>query len=654
MLLAFRPGQPDYIIYYSRKSALMSLLRKRYEWRLRIAALLAGGAAVGLIVAFLVPQAWAVVFSGSLTAIVTAIALGVQVEWQRRSELTRRLPGALEVSSTSGRFPLVRDMTDPIGVGVHPAAALENAGVIDRVPPYITRDIEPELHAALRCGGFVLLVGESAAGKTRAAFEATQLLLADYHFAAPSSREALPDLLEVLKETGAYVVWLDDLEWFLGDGGLTTSVLRRLLLPPDRTVVVATMRSHEYDRFRDRNEVELIGAERAVWREGRAVLRQAQVVHLERRWTTQEQSRVLAHTSDHRLAQALEVADRFGVAETLAAGPELAEAWRHGWTPGHHPRGAALVAAAVGARNAGYHRTLSLEVLNRMHSAYLAERGGPELHPEPIEEAVRWATTPTFPNGANSLLIGSAEQGYLAFDYLIDLPAVSRMPDSSWSILAEIATGPEAYFLAERALQSGDYDHALHAYRRGAEAGYPPAEAALVDIGAPFRPLPDSLERAKRHLEATIQEFGADHENTILAEQSVIMITLWSGHYNDALVLAEQLAARSEAVLGSDHRLVLAPKYSKAYCTFKLGRIDEGLVMLDAAASETARVLGPFDTATLHRQIIIAGLLVESGKLDIARERLSLLLKYCDGFPAGHFVTTALNLVLQQLETAGT
>lgn len=240
----------------------------------------------------------------------------------------------------------------------------------------------------------------------------------------------------MLKETDAYVVWLDDLERFLGDGGLTTSVLRRLLLPPDRTVVVATMRSHEYDRFRDRNEAEFIGADRAVWREGRAVLRQAQVVHLERRWTTQEQSRVLVHTSDHRFAQALEVADRFGIAETLAAGPELAEAWRHGWTPGHHPRGAALVAAAVGARNAGYHRALPLEVLNRMHSAYLAERGGTELHPEPIEEAVRWATTPTFPNGANSLLIGSTEQGYLAFDYLIDLPAVSRMPDSSWSILA--------------------------------------------------------------------------------------------------------------------------------------------------------------------------------------------------------------------------
>lgn len=67
------------MITYSRRLALTSLRRKRYKWRLRIVSLLAGGTAVGLIVAFLVPQAWTGVFSGSLTAIVTAIALGVQV-----------------------------------------------------------------------------------------------------------------------------------------------------------------------------------------------------------------------------------------------------------------------------------------------------------------------------------------------------------------------------------------------------------------------------------------------------------------------------------------------------------------------------------------------------------------------------------------------
>ena len=152
------------------------------------------------------------------------VALGVQAEWQRRSYLARSLPGALEASSASGRFPFVQDISDPIAMGVHPAAAVEVAGMIDRIPAYITRDIEPELHAALRRGGFVLLVGESVAGKTRAAFEATRLLLGRCRFAAPSSREALPALLEVLRDTGDYVMWLDDLERFLGYGGLTTSV----------------------------------------------------------------------------------------------------------------------------------------------------------------------------------------------------------------------------------------------------------------------------------------------------------------------------------------------------------------------------------------------------------------------------------------------
>jgi eukaryotic-like serine/threonine-protein kinase len=630
----------------------MSLLPKRSRWHLRLAVLVAGGTVVGLLVTAWVPKAWVGVLGGSITAAVTAVALGVQAEWQRRSELVRRLPGALEASSASGRFPLVQDLSDPIAVGVHPAAAVEVGGLIDRIPPYITRDIEPELHAVLQRGGFVLLVGESAAGKTRAAFEATRLLLGCCRFAAPSSREALPALLEVLGETGDYVVWLDDLERFLGYGGLTTSVLHRLLSPPVRTVVVATMRSQEYDRYRDRIEVELLGADRDVWREGRAVLRQAQVVHLDRRWTPEEQSRVRAHTSDHRLAQALNLAHRFGIAETLAAGPELAEAWRHGWTPGHHPRGAALVAAAVGARKVGYHRALPLEVLERMHTAYLAERGGPELHPEPIAEAVLWSTTPTFPNGANSLLIGSAEQGFMAFDYLIDLPLVNRMPDQSWSVLVDVATGSEAYLLAEHALQTGRHDQAVVAYRRAVEAGYAPAEAALADIGLPFKPLSESLERARRHLDVTRREFGPDHENTILAEQSVIGITINNERYSDALAMAEQVTARREAVLGPEHRLVLAAKFSIAYCTFKLGATDEGLVMLDNAAEETVRALGPLDTAAMHRRITTASLMAEVGQTDMARERLIKIQEECVSFPQGHFISTALKQAVQQLESS--
>ena len=522
--------------------------------------------------------------------------------------------------------------------------------MIDRIPPYVVRDIEVNLHAALQREGFVLLVGESTAGKTRAAFEATRLLLGSFRFVAPSSRNALPAVLEILEETDNYVVWLDDLERFLGIGGLTTAMLQRLLAPQVHTIVIATMRSHEYDRYRDRVETEFIGSDRDIWRESRAVLRQAQILHLERRWTAKELDRAQAHASDHRLAYALALADRFGVAETLAAGPELAETWRNGWTPGHHPRGAALVAAAVGARRFGYHRPLPMHVLESMHSAYLAERGGPELRPEPMTEAMRWATTPTFANGANSLLIGSSESGYLAFDYLIDLPLYDTMPDSAWSFLTNAVDTLDAYSLGGYALRAGQYDHALVAYRLAAEAGYQPAVAGLVNMGAPFRLSPESLERARKHLRHTRHELGPNHESSILAEQSVIIITVHSGHYADALALAKQQLTRIEPLLGSHHRNVLAAKFTIGSCMFRLGMMDEGLMKLDKAVEETAQALGPHDVATLDRQIVIVRLLAEAGRTDMARKRLAALRVTCSDFPTKHFIAIRLKETIRAID----
>lgn len=269
-----------------------------------------------------------------------------------------------------------------------------------------------------------------------------------------------------------------------------------------------------------------------------------------------------------------------------------------------------------------------------------------------MAEALLWATTPTFPNGANSLLIGSAEDGYIAFDYLIDLPLVSSMPDLSWSILAEAVTSLEAHLLAEHALRTGRHDQALLAYRQAAEAGYSPAEAVLVDLGAPFRPLPESLERARRHLELTLREFGPDHENTFRAKQSIVMINAYSGRYNDARRLAEELASKGETVLGPNHRLVLAAKFSAAYCTFAIDAADAALTRLDAVVEEASCALGPLDTATLHRRIMIVYLLTNVGKADIAQKRLISLRKDCAGFPAAHFINTALRHVEQLLDGA--
>jgi hypothetical protein len=581
---------------------------------------------------------------------VTAVALGVQAEWSRRAEVVRRLPAGLEVSAADGRFPRVRELTDPITVGVHPAAPVRVGDALNRVPPYITRDIEPELHAAVERGGFVLLVGESTAGKTRAAFEAIRLLCGSYSFAAPASRDAFPALLEVLTETGDCVVWLDDLERYLGADGLTLPALHRLLSTRVRVVVLATIRSHEYDRFRDRAESEVLAVDREVWRECRAVLRQAQVIHVERLWSAEEIRRARSHMADLRVAHALAAAERFGVAETLAAGPELTEAWRDAWAPGHHPRGAALVAAAAGARRAGYHQPLPVAVLERMHIAFLDERGGAALHPESLADALRWASSPTFPNAANSLLIGSAEHGYLAFDYLIDLAQPSQLPGPSWAALIEAAVGPDAYLLANHALRTDRRDRVVSAYRRAAQDGYAPAEGALVDLGTPFGAASESLQRSRQYHRRAHDEFGADHHNTLLAGLSVVTLSMSNGYLSEALILAESIAERGGNALGPDHRIVLAARFSSAYCAARIGSVEEGLARLDAAVASAEQVLGKQDPATASRRIAVVELLAESGNVHEARARLSVLWADYSGCVPGSYVAILLSAAAAKIK----
>lgn len=619
---------------------------RRYHFRAQLLTVAIAVLVISLVIAAWVPSALA----GIAGAVVTAMLLGMQAQWRRRVDTANALPTVLELSSPRGGFPPVRDVSDAIAVGVHPAAMLERAGYVDRVPPYVSRDFEPDLHAALRRGGFTVLVGESAAGKTRAAFEAMRLLLGGFLFVSPSSRSGLPSLVPVLNELGDYVVWLDDLERFLGPDGLTSSVLYRLVAPPVRTVVLATMRSHEYDHYRDRLEVEMVGADRESWREGRMVLRQAQVIYVNRRWTPRETTRAKAHTSDHRLAQALACADRYGIAESLAAGPELAEAWRHAWAPGHHPRAAALVAAAVGARKAGYHRPLPQGVLDQMHQAYLAERGGLMLRPEPMQEALRWALVPTFPGGANGLLTGSPEEGYLAFDYLIDLPGSEYMPDTSWHALLDHAAAYDAYMIAELALRDGRHDRAVRGYRRAAETGIPLADAILSDLDAPVHPVPEALERAQLYFAEQLDELGTDHLRVLQAEQCIVVLNIYTGSYAKALTLARNLAVRAERSLGSHHRLVLALKWNVGWCTFRLGDIDEGLRKLEAAVAECSQIYGNRDMATATRRILILYLLNESGRKRLAADLLAKLKADYSDFPPDHTVAIELKNAINRMK----
>ncbi|NBH06910.1 hypothetical protein [Amycolatopsis sp. SID8362] len=239
------------------------------------------GLGVGGAVALWIPGA-AAASIGSAVAIAVFTATsgrGKEVLEKQASQRDAR-PKKLIAAGPDGSPFRVRDLDDPIVLRVHPAETLVHnvAGtqVLDRTPPYIRRDLHDDLGSKIRRGGFVLVVGESTAGKTRMVYEAVRATCPDHTLLAPTNREALDDVAAMAIGAHRCILWLDDLERFMGAGGLTPNLLNRILgRHRGHAVVAATMRSPEFDRYSAREETSVSDADMDAWRDARDILRLA-------------------------------------------------------------------------------------------------------------------------------------------------------------------------------------------------------------------------------------------------------------------------------------------------------------------------------------------------------------------------------------------
>src|SRR5205823_12234826 len=102
--------------------------------------------------------------------------------------------------------------------------------------------------------------GESTAGKSRAAYEAMRRRLPEHTVVAPADRESIASIVEVVLEHRRCVVWLDDIERFLGAPGLTVPAGSRMLA--GGAGLLGTVRAAELDRFGARHESALDTASR--------------------------------------------------------------------------------------------------------------------------------------------------------------------------------------------------------------------------------------------------------------------------------------------------------------------------------------------------------------------------------------------------------
>ena len=380
-------------------------------------------------------------------------------------------PSAL---STTLLGPLVRE-SDPLDLGVHRASMSSG----NAVPAYVPRDSDSELERQLGtigvAGGIVLLVGDSTAGKSRMAYEAMLRLFPDRRLIAPYNRAEFRYALGAIATSAEMqILWLDNIERFLGDDGLTPRIANHLKYL--KTMSIATIRTEEYRRLTrlsastvakgSKEHGDLVAAEH--------VLNHAQTIILQRRWSPAEAARAESET-DPRIRAALQYRDTYGIAEYLAAGPMLYEQWQYAWAADANPRGAALVAAAIDCTRAGLLDSIPLELLRNAHQYYLDAVGGPLLRPEPFDEALKWAAQRRL--GVTSLLLpGKDADTYRAFDYLTDkvmlADDVTPIPAATWTIVREAAAASgQLHEVAKAAVGQGNGELAESIWRDLADDG---------------------------------------------------------------------------------------------------------------------------------------------------------------------------------------
>lgn len=405
------------------------------------------------------------------------------------NDLTPPAAGGTTTVPEPSRWPTAKK-TDPMALGVHRARKEEGFSAI---PDYVERDIDTRLRAELVAakleGGFVLLTGDSASGKTRTAFEAMVGQLSEFPVLSPSREADLQELPELLaareaEKPAQFVLWLDNLEHYLGSNSLDVALLDELVRSW-RVVVIATMRDEQHHRFLPSNAENRSNTPDRFDRHADAqVLNLAVTVHVPRLWNGNEIQRAERH-QDPRLAEAVVHGDRHGIAEYLVAGPQLLQEWRQAARVGGHPRGAALVAAAVDLTRTGLTAHASPATLEELHHDYLAAIGGELLRPEPLTESFMWACTVRY--GVSSLLLPGVGEALYPFSYLVDhaahVPTTGAVPNAVWQTALNLATSASDYCdIANRAFADSRVDLAEIAWRSAAETGDPGAMASLSGL----------------------------------------------------------------------------------------------------------------------------------------------------------------------------
>ncbi|MET7381487.1 tetratricopeptide repeat protein [Streptomyces sp. NPDC005526] len=418
----------------------------------------------------------------------------------------------------------VEEVTSRAVLNIHKAiplpAGAAGMGLSDELPEYVGRDIDADLRTYLTArsttGGFALLVGPAAAGKTRTAYEALRHVLPDWRLLMPATGAEVNDLAAVGADLSHSVIWLNETQDFLtGSTPLSAGTVRRLLADTARPVIlIGTIWPDRYDQLRGTAEAPgsrsvgdlaaglqsaeedqtIAGAEAGQPAEtpghnARDVLHQARPFAVSgfsgAEW---ERAAELARR-DPRLALATTHRESgMGMTQILSAAPELI----HRWEQADNPYGKAVLTAAVTARRCGHPDTIPNSVLQPLASHFLTGTQRATATAPWYDDALDWACRPVHHAGdiaplrPHAKIIGHID-GYRVTDILthhIAPTAPAQPPDrlsaDVWDTLIATVTADACNSVGYAAYVNNQLPQAAAAWTRAGEAGH---TEAMFNLG---------------------------------------------------------------------------------------------------------------------------------------------------------------------------
>ncbi|MFI5864978.1 hypothetical protein [Streptomyces sp. NPDC051546] len=379
---------------------------------------------------------------------------------------------------------------DPERLGVHPAPGPDEAVDLP-LTEYLARPHDETLRqrlartAATNGASFVLLVGRSASGKSRALYEAVAAFLPDWPLVHPADADELTAWAEASSIAPRTVLWLDEAQRYLNGapGERAARALGRLLDQVAPLAVVGTMWPEHLRRL---TESPRGGGDESPHTRSLLTGRHA-VITVPDTLSGDSAAVTAAAARDPRLAAAVRAAGPGNrVLQHLTGGPELVRRWEMGpdqwFTAPEH----AVLTAAVDVRRLGHVSAVPARLLMEAAAGFMDSTArataGKEWFPAAISALTAAAGGPAALIAERYARDVGDPDSYRPDDYLEQhvrrVRAHRAPPAGFWTGAAHARTADDLYALGGAAERRRRYGCAAALYENAAARGHSRARAA--------------------------------------------------------------------------------------------------------------------------------------------------------------------------------